>query len=240
MPEAVDISQTDDPRDAIHQAVQVLTDGGLVGVPTETSYVAAALALNGPAVDQLRQLRETELVLGVKSANEAIDYVPRLSRTGRRLVSRFWPGPVTLAVATEGEEGLLQALPDETRRTILVNGALSMRVSDSRVLRWLLQLLPAPLVLQDDPHNSLYATAADATQGFGDAVSLVLDDGPVRFEQSTTRLHVGSDQWEVTRSGVVSETVLQRLASEVILFVCTGQYLPQPDGGRLVPSPPGE
>ena len=49
MSKVVDIREADDARDVIHRAVQLLADGALVALPTETGYVLAAQALQtGP------------------------------------------------------------------------------------------------------------------------------------------------------------------------------------------------
>src|SRR5690606_33937934 len=56
MPRSVDIRQAEDRRDVIHQAVHALCEGGIVGFPTETVYLAAAHALHKDAVLRLSRL----------------------------------------------------------------------------------------------------------------------------------------------------------------------------------------
>ena len=57
-PQVFDVSATDDPRDAVHRAVQALVEGKVVSLPTETVYVAAASGLSERAVQRLLTLRE--------------------------------------------------------------------------------------------------------------------------------------------------------------------------------------
>ena len=46
MPSAViNLKDTDDPRDAVHQTVEALSSGKIVALPTETVYGLAASAL---------------------------------------------------------------------------------------------------------------------------------------------------------------------------------------------------
>src|SRR6185503_2741329 len=101
-PVVIDIRSAEDSRDVVHRAVQALAEGKLVGLPTETVYGLAASALDERAVGRLlavKNRREGQaLTLAVKSADEALDYVPNLSSVGRRLARRCWPGPVTLVV----------------------------------------------------------------------------------------------------------------------------------------------
>ncbi|MCI0358558.1 MAG: Sua5/YciO/YrdC/YwlC family protein, partial [Planctomycetaceae bacterium] len=80
-PLVIDTTAADDPRDAVHRAVQALVEGKVVALPTETVYIAAASALCAPAVQRLTALRAGRLdgpaTLAVRSADEVLDYVPQ-------------------------------------------------------------------------------------------------------------------------------------------------------------------
>src|SRR6188474_2357239 len=99
-PLVFDLQRADDPRDAVHRAVQALAEGKLVAFPTETVYALAASALSESAVERLLAARgpavEKPLTLAIKSADDALDFIPALSPLARRLARRCWPGPVTL------------------------------------------------------------------------------------------------------------------------------------------------
>ena len=56
MAERIELSRADDPRDVVHRAVACLAQGGVVGLPTESSYGIAAGASNPRAVDRLRRI----------------------------------------------------------------------------------------------------------------------------------------------------------------------------------------
>src|SRR3954470_49452 len=54
MAERIELSRADDPRDVVHRAVACLAQGGVVGLPTESSYGIAAGASHPSAVRRLR------------------------------------------------------------------------------------------------------------------------------------------------------------------------------------------
>lgn len=56
MPNVVDLQRSEDPRDLVHRAVQVLAEGGVVGVPTDSLYAVVASGLSEPAVERLQNL----------------------------------------------------------------------------------------------------------------------------------------------------------------------------------------
>ena len=69
MAETVTPADADEQRDSIHRAVQLLTNGACVGLPTESGYVAAALALNDAAVERLAELPNASLAVLARSVD---------------------------------------------------------------------------------------------------------------------------------------------------------------------------
>ena len=90
----VDLTRSDDRRDVVHRAVQMLAEGKLVVLPTETVYGLAASALCPQAVERLLEVKgrasNHPLTLAVGNADAALDYVLHMSYLGRRLARRCW------------------------------------------------------------------------------------------------------------------------------------------------------
>jgi L-threonylcarbamoyladenylate synthase len=234
MRQVVEIQNTDDPRDVIHQAVHLLAEGRLVAFPTETVYVAAAHGLQSQAVEQLMRAGDHTFsppaTLALKAGEEVLDYVPGISRLGRKFARRCWPGPVTLAFDVDRERGLLHELPGETQNVLVQNDRIQFRVPAHKWLSEALRLTPAPLMLSAEvlPNAPPARTANDIAAHFDDKLSLIIDDGPCHYGQNSTVVHIHGEQWHVIQEGVIAETALRRLASEVYLFVCTGNTCRSP------------
>lgn len=228
MTTVVDFRESDDPRDALHKAVQTLAEGGLVALPTETVYVVVASAQHSEAVSRLTALYPGDAVLGVGSADAALDYVPEMSATGRKLARRCWPGPVILGFESPGSTGLLASLPDETQTAVRHAGRVHVRAPAAPIFPELLQLVPAPLVLSAEQTSATGATRDNVLDALGDGCDLVLLQGPCRYGQPSTTVAVRGDDWSITNSGVVTERAVRRLASEAYVFVCTGNTCRSP------------
>lgn len=235
MSEVIDIRMADDPRDVIHRAVRLLSEGHLVAFPTETVYLIAAYALHEGAVDKLQRITsevgpEFRAVLLLKSGEEAYDYAPNMTRLGRKLSRRCWPGPVTIVYDVAPEEGLLAAIPETTRKLLAQDNELRIRISADPVMQNVLRLLPAPLVTgpEQTSHGIMPNTAEEIIERFGTHLGLVIDDGPCKYGQPATAVRVTGESWKIVEPGVVGETTLTRLASDVFLFVCTGNTCRSP------------
>jgi len=239
-PLVIDTTAADDPRDAVHRAVQALVEGKVVALPTETVYIAAASALSESAVMRLTALREGRLdgpaTLAVRSVDDVLDYVPQLSPVGERLARRCWPGPVTLELADAQPESVVQRLPAAVREIVAREGQIRLRVPAHDLVLSVLRLLAGPLVMigarRTDGADSV--TAQDVVQSLGREVDLILDEGRSKFAQRSSIVRVDEAGFEVLRPGVISEGNLRRLASWMAVLVCTGNTCRSPMAEALL------
>jgi protein-tyrosine-phosphatase/tRNA A37 threonylcarbamoyladenosine synthetase subunit TsaC/SUA5/YrdC len=233
-PMIIDLRKTDDPRDVVHLAVQALAESRAVIVPTETDYVVA-VAVRGCGVGEVLKLavprnREPLLSLSLKSADEALDWAPRLDGVAGRIARRCWPGPVTMLVADDNPESLVHHLPAASRQAVVGDGRLRLRVPGHPLLGDCLRMLEGPVALvEPDPNRQgIPATAEECLARCGDAISLVLDDGRTRYAQASTTIAVDANGFQIVRRGVIAENTIRRLASLMVLFVCTGNTCRSP------------
>ncbi len=237
-PMVIDLRRTDDARDVVHRAVQALAEGRAVAFPTETDYVVAASARHEAAAERLRCLAaerpgEPRLALALKSADEALDWAPRLSPLGQRLSRRCWPGPVTIIVDDDHPDSLVHRLPLGVRRLIVGSGKLRLRVPGHPMLADCMRMLAGPVVLAEPggADNSPPVTAEELVarcEAAGAAVSLVIDDGRARYAQPASTIAIDESGFRVVHAGIVSEETLRRLSSLMVLFVCTGNTCRSP------------
>jgi protein arginine phosphatase len=231
-PERIDLKRNDDLRDVVHRAVACLAQGGVLGVPTETSYGLAASALHQEAVSRVQGLKNAgeaaPLALGLKGADEVADWVPHLTQHGRRLSRRAWPGPVILVFSGDVSEGLARCLLPSVRAAVVHGGTVGLRSPAHPLVRDILRLTPGPVILTGAPRNGLaVSTTPDELAGLAE-LDMILDDGPVPHRGPATVVRVDSESWKVIRPGVVGPDDLVRMAGTILLFVCTGNTCRSP------------
>jgi protein-tyrosine phosphatase len=234
-PMVIDLRKTEDARDVVHRAVQTLAEGRSVAFPTETDYVIASSVRDEAAVARLVGLtpireREPRLTLALKSADEALDWAPRLSPIGRRIARRCWPGPVSIIVADDHPESLVHRLPPTAREAVVGAGRLRLRVPGHQMLADCMRMLAGPVVLAEPaaPGEPPLVTAEDVLARAHAAVSLVIDDGRARYAQPASTIEVDDRDFRIVHQGIVSQETLRRLSSLMVLFVCTGNTCRSP------------
>lgn len=231
MTQTIEIRSADDPRDVIHRACQLLAEGHLVAFPTETAYIVAAGALSEAGVERLKAIAPGDAVLALKSPYEAHDYVVDMPAAAEKLSRRAWPGPLTMEFEPSSLNGLYGSLPEVTRRLLSESrSAVGMRVPAHEAILQVQQLCPAPLLVTPDrvPAASLARSAADVVRMYGEQVALVIDDGPCRYGEPTTTVRFRGDDWDLVYQGMISVRNLDRLISEIYLFICTGNTCRSP------------
>jgi protein-tyrosine phosphatase len=229
----IDLRRTEDLRDVVHRAVQALAEGRLVAFPTETDYVVAASVREPQATAALRQLAparaaEPPLTLALKSADEALDWAPRMTPVGRRIARRCWPGPVAMLVPDDHPESLLQRLPAAVREALVAAGRLRLRIPGHPLLADCMRMLAGPIALAEPDADAPAVTVADVLAKVGRGVALALDDGRARYAQPVSTIELAGGTFRIVRPGIVSEETLRRLSSLMVLFVCTGNTCRSP------------
>jgi protein-tyrosine phosphatase len=233
-PFVIDMQRAEDARDVVHRAVQALAEGKLVAFPTETVYGLAASARCPEAVERVvkitRRPAEWPLTLAVKSADDALDFVPNMSPLARRVLRRCWPGPVTVVLDAEHPDSLLNYLPGSVRQKVAPTGAVRLRAPAHSVIQDVQRMLVGPIVLAGVRRgvDEEAVTAAEVTSFVEGDIDLVLDGGQCRYGQPSTVARISNGQMSVVRPGVFTEATLRRLSRVVILLVCTGNTCRSP------------
>jgi protein-tyrosine phosphatase len=170
------------------------------------------------------------LALAIRSVEDALDYAPHLGLKAQRLARRCWPGPVTLVIKHGDDESLVRQLPQEVRAAVAPNGEVGLRVPAHSAVLDVLHMLAGPIALTSANQSGQpdAVTAEEAIRNVGQHVALVLDDGPCRYGQPSTVVRAGDSTYECLREGVVPCAALDRLASMLIVFVCTGNTCRSP------------
>src|SRR5690606_10510369 len=96
------VDATDPEPSIIERAAAVLTNGGLVAVPTETVYGLAADATNAAAVAKISAAKQRPvsdpLIVHIAATAELKDVAVDVPPLAYQLAKAFWPGPLTMVL----------------------------------------------------------------------------------------------------------------------------------------------
>lgn len=228
----VRIFDCDNYDEQIRKAAQSLKDGGVVLLPTETVYGAAALVSRPTGLERLRQLSPpvTDLPLSIHLASpeEAARYLAPLTDFQKRITRKLWPGPVGMSFQVPPDRQVQVAGELGVEAKHLYNqDSITLRCPDHAVATDVIRQAAGPVALRKAPGD--FATRPDdAITQWGESLDLVIDAGPTRFSKLSTLLKVNADGYEIVRAGVYDQRIIERLLRTTILFVCSGNTCRSP------------
>src|SRR5471030_2393849 len=92
--------------EAISRAVELLRQGQVIGMPTETVYGLAGDGLNPAALARIFEVKQRPLfdplILHFADAKGAFALAEQVPAAARELAQHFWPGPLTLVLRKKG------------------------------------------------------------------------------------------------------------------------------------------
>lgn len=167
----------------LKQAVALLERGGIVAVPTDSSYALACHLDDKTAVDRLRQIRgvgdKHHLTLLCRDLSELANYA-RVDNRQYRLLKSATPGAFTFVL--EATKEVPRRVSHPQRKTI------GLRVPDHHTLQELLALHGAPLLAttlippgETEPMND----AQEIRERFEHQLAAVIDAGACASEPTT-------------------------------------------------------
>jgi len=174
--------QNPQPR-LLKQAAQILQDGGIAAVPTDSSYALVCRLDDKAAAEQLRRIRQVDdkhhLTLLCRDLSELSSYA-RVDNRQYRLLKLGTPGPFTFIL--EATKEVPRRLSHPSRRTI------GLRVPDHKVTQELLALFGQPLLATTliPPGETLPLNdAAEIRSRFQKLLQAVVDAGACPMEPTT-------------------------------------------------------
>ena len=187
--------------DDVERAAEILGNGGLVAIPTETVYGLAAMARDVEAVRRIFSTKgrpsDHPLIVHVHDAAAAVEWAAEWGETTERLSSRFWPGPLTLVVPRS------DFVPD-----VVTGGrtTVALRIPDHPLTLALLDRLGDGLAAPSANRFGKVSptTATHVIEDLSDDVDYVLDGGACRHGLESTIVDCTTTPVQILRPGAIT------------------------------------
>lgn len=127
-------------KEQILKSAEILIEGGIVAIPTETVYGLAGNAFNEKAVEKIFKLKGrplcNPLIVHIGKLSDLTNIVADIPKKASALITAFWPGPLTLVLKKHPS---IPAIVTGGHDTVAV------RMPNHKLTLQLLQQLPFPL-----------------------------------------------------------------------------------------------
>ena len=200
--------------DVIAQAAQVIGDGGLVGLPTDTVYGLAADATSDAAVEGVFRAKgrpADKPLIALIATMAMAEACGEFSAPALALAEVFWPGPLTL-VLPRGPASPLSPLVHQSAPGV------SLRIPGNETARAVVEAAARPLTAPSANPSGAPSplTAQEVATGLGTAVALVIDGGRAADSLGSTLLDLTGDIPRLLRAGVVSAPAIESVIGPIV------------------------
>jgi tRNA threonylcarbamoyl adenosine modification protein (Sua5/YciO/YrdC/YwlC family) len=182
----------------LKQAVQILHEGGIAAIPTDSSYALVCHLDDKAAAESLRRIRGVDdkhhLTLLCRDLSELASYA-RVDNRQYRLLKSATPGRFTFIL--EATKEVPRRVSHPARRTI------GLRVPEHRVTQDLLALLGQPLLATTliPPGETEPLNDPDEIEARYDKLVQVIVEAGACSMEPTTVIDMSGDEPEVWRQG---------------------------------------
>lgn len=225
----VDISKID--NNIINKAGNIIQRGGLVAFPTETVYGIGANALDSNAVSKIYKAKgrpsDNPLIVHVAAKEDVKKYVKKIGSNAKKLMEKFWPGPLTLIFEKK------DIIPDS------ITGGLStvaIRIPSHEIAREVIRCANRPVAapsanVSGRPSPTM---AKHVISDLDEKVDMIIDGGDCIIGLESTVVDVTEDIPTILRPGGITQKMIQEVVGDTTIDPAI-----KPSGEKLIPKSPG-
>ena len=202
-----------DPKTAVI-AADIIKNGGLVAIPTETVYGLGANGLDENAVAKIFEAKgrpqDNPLILHVADAADMDKLCHSIPESAYRLAEAFWPGPLTM---------VLPARDIVPKRTTGGLSTVAVRCPDNEITRQIIRLAGVPIAapsanISGKPSTT---TAEHVLHDHNGKIPAIVDGGPCRVGVESTIVDLTDEKPRLLRPGGITPQAMAEILGEMVI-----------------------
>ena len=194
------------------EAAEILRNGGLVAIPTETVYGLGANALDESACKKIYEAKgrpsDNPLIAHISCMDELSALVSEIPEAGRKLAEKYWPGPLTMVfpkkeIVPYGTTGGLETV--------------AIRMPSDPVANRLIKLAGVPVAAPSANTSGRPSPtkAEHVVEDMNGKIEMIIDSGEVGIGVESTIVDVSGKVPMLLRPGAITMEMLRETLGEV-------------------------
>ncbi len=191
-------------RNKVKEVIKYLNKGGIIITPTDTVYGIMADATNDEAVKKVYEAKKRSfdkpLIVLVNSIEMLEDYVLEIDDITKRIINKYWPGPLTILFKKN----------NKLSKYVSNNDYVGIRFTDNEIINNILKEFGKPVVSTSAniSNEEVVTETGMIPDELLEKVDFVLDGGKLSNESSTI-IKVEDGKIEIIRDGSLSEKIIE-------------------------------
>lgn len=203
---------TEEEREHLKEAAEILKRGDLVAFPTETVYGLGANALDESAAKKIYAAKgrpsDNPLIAHISDLEMIEPLISYFPEKGRKLAEAFWPGPMTMIFPKS------EIVPYGTTGGL---DTVAIRMPSDPVAAELIRLAGVPVAAPSANTSGRPSPtmAEHVYQDMNGKIDMILDGGPVGIGVESTIVDVTGEIPMLLRPGAITMEMLRETVGEV-------------------------
>jgi len=191
---------------------ELLSRDAVVAIPTETVYGLAANALSEKAVIKIFEAKNRPffdpLIVHIKKSDDPAKYVSLIPEIAKKLMDRFWPGPLTIVLP---KTDIIPSIVTAGSDTV------GLRMPSHPLVQQLLEIVAFPLAAPSaNPFGYISPTTAQHVfDHLNGKIPYILDGGPSTVGLESTIIGFEGDEPIVYRLGGTSIEAIETITGKI-------------------------
>lgn len=199
-------------KENLIEAADIIKNGGLVAIPTETVYGLAADGLNKKAIRKIFEAKnrpmDNPLILHISRIDEIHRLIKEIDKKHLEILSKLWPGPLTVILKKS------EIIPDEISAGL---DTVAIRMPRLDITRAFIYLCGTPLAapsanLSTKPSPT---NAHDVFEDMDGRIDAIIDGGASDIGIESTVLDLSQDIPKILRPGFYTKEYLEQYFEKI-------------------------
>lgn len=213
----------------IQVAANIIKNGGIVAIPTETVYGLAASAFDPAAIKKIYEAKgrpsDNPLIVHICDLKGIYEIVSDFPLKAQKLIDEFWPGPLTIilpknsnvpSIVTSGMDSVAVRFPSHMLAQDIIRGSGVPLVAPSANL-------------SGRPSPTKFSHVIDDLDGKVDAI---LDGGDCNFGLESTVISFMEGTPVLLRPGAVTPSEIEAIIGNIVVDDCV--YSEMKSGSKVI------
>lgn len=191
-------------KEGIEKASKIISHGGIVIFPTDTVYGIGCDPYNKASVEKIYKIKSRDIIKSVPILTysaEAAERIAQFDQLAKKIVKKFWPGPLTL---------ILKVTDEKIKRSLNLENKIAVRVPNHRCTLELLKkcnyLVGTSANISGDLPHTNPEECLEKMQNY----DVFVDGGIITSNGESTIIEIENEEIKIIREGsLTKEEILQ-------------------------------
>lgn len=191
-------------KEGIEKASKIISQGGIVIFPTDTVYGIGCDPYNKASVEKIYKIKSRDIIKSVPILTysaEAAERIAQFDQLAKKIVKKFWPGPLTL---------ILKVTDEKIKKSLNLENKIAVRVPNHRCTLELLKkcnyLVGTSANISGDLPHTNPEECLEKMQNY----DVFVDGGIITSNGESTIIEIENEEVKIIREGsLTKEEILQ-------------------------------